>query len=1451
MPPAGDDSHIVEDIAPLEEEPQQSELSNVTQEHSKLTNDPVDPGLNEGGPRFTLAFQLDDSVVWAVNTHTWNQIRPPLAVNEENFRHIPLLEWTPFAKTFSIRSAPQHRVVYVVNEDESQESSAAYRAIAIEVRVPKLDVGRDLNGALQLAMDAHVEFEADIARAIKAGVLNNRSQPSPGTKPTLGQLLSALLAPNVLTPEQREQIHHITFSFLQHELSLSRAYQHISQVVGLSTMRLILKSLTAEAAKPALLQRSKSVPVAHEANSNVTLMDVSKAPALSGGVSRAVPSCHTIPAASGFPTPTFFFKSAMDQKAFFAQTEGQSYLQQTSEQHATPFWIELPEHEEVPDRYGHHIVDNGGVWLLIGGMFRDKTFSFVATMGGAGGWLDGWEFLTIVYQLDYKSVTQPLIGMLPQGQRHGSTCLLTGDLMALEIDSDCLVVFGGNANPEDLYKRGLTGGVVTDGASVAVNNELYVLDLQNLKWLRVDEQGSWPEARAYHVSGLVLKEVEPDVGECEITGFFIAGGLGPEMRVLDDIWYFSFGSGSWMKLDQTLPAPLWGASVAYAGINTYIIQGGMTAEHTATGSLMTLTIGPGEGEQWIVQMKSLPLVPHPMSGDEEVAIRYLSRCFASTFLLSVKPKSIRLYEFGSLPYPSTADSKSTLLICGGHSAVDSKYDLVLVDVHVNERAEITRASFVSRVEPQLRPFSPDTTLPPPKIMSTTSFFNCISPIPSTRPKPACPSLFIHGGMLRDAPDATTSPRPLETSRIISIHSVDPFELSWFGPVGPRQGSETTDKPPPPRAEMDDSQSQDEEGIMKFLKRSSQAGGCKDTLEVCRLFTEHLRHNAAWMCGINFTPGVFQSLGSLVKWPFSAVGHLMENASVLSTRSTHISVEIGVMVGSGVPYIAFQDNGRGLPFTAMNRALKRFGNWDGPSEKRDLNKGHQTLQYGMGMKFAFARLAQSALVISRTKGTIGVSLFSQSLLFHADSQAVTCPACFWRLPSKDTIFPEAEHWKHQQKIQQYSPFRTAAALAEQINALGAKPGTRIIFFDFKPVYPLDLAFDPADTSIRLNSCPAASIYTDQHSVPASPLYRSTPTGLVSFAEKIDVTKVDMTAEMETFTIGGLKNIQGCANGYKTTSSFMLVPTPPLPDSSHFALTPMEKEMLFDNVLHCVEAKAAQTSMEEPDLSSNSCRLLPASSFPCWQSARDSIDYSLSTYMYWSMLFSPVTLWHSGVPLVPRLKSEVEPASVDTPTDPFKRSLWRYLKANLHGMVELDYLFQPEDAHAEGYGIIGFLNPLDTLIDTPMSDSAEPRVYEAGVLLYYKERLVKRMFVPFPAPPELLDRFGRGKYPPSHFAGKPTFMFPCTAVIHVPDWLYPNAAREDFVAERSPVFDDFSFRLKTLIAEYLSVCLDNEARDQWTLQRGETLLREAGKMRPLSPMLHMALLKSNPSSTGGDS
>eukprot|EP01054_Gregarina_sp_Poly1_P001303 Gregarina_sp_Poly_1__1302@NODE_131_length_13241_cov_228_075983_g117_i0_p1_GENE_NODE_131_length_13241_cov_228_075983_g117_i0NODE_131_length_13241_cov_228_075983_g117_i0_p1_ORF_typecomplete_len1483_score216_91Kelch_3/PF13415_6/5_5e02Kelch_3/PF13415_6/0_00069Kelch_3/PF13415_6/2_7e07Kelch_3/PF13415_6/1_2e04Kelch_4/PF13418_6/6_7e02Kelch_4/PF13418_6/0_46Kelch_4/PF13418_6/1_9e05Kelch_4/PF13418_6/4_6Kelch_4/PF13418_6/1_4e04Kelch_4/PF13418_6/7_9e03HATPase_c_3/PF13589_6/2_1e07Kelch_6/PF13964_6/7_5e03Kelch len=1433
--------------------PQQQE-SNSSAEGGEANAQPgSSPGVN-----LTLAFQLEDCVVWAVNTHTWHSIVPPLIVNEDNFRQHPVTEWSTSAKTFSLRSSADQRVIYVMHTDGSGSSSC--RAIAIEIRMPNLDVSRDLNAALQLAMDAFIEFEADVGRAIRTGVLNPAEDASI-PKPTLGQLLNTLLSPGILTPEQRDQINNVTFSFLQHELSLSRAYAHIAQIVGLSTVRAVLKNISAEMQKAT---RPPGIPVAQEGG--VVTLEGTRPVSVSNGI--ATPATP-IMAASGFPPPAYFFKTPLDQKSFFAFNESQNYLQGISKQHTCPFWIELPEHDELPDRYAHHVMDNGGVWLVLGGLMRDKTFSFV---GREGAWLNGFEYLTIINQLDFKSTTQPLLGTPPEGIRHGGVCLLVGDFSALDVESDCVVVFGGNADVSFL-----SGSNRSSPATAAPSSDMFVLDLQNLRWLRFprDKDGentAWPSARAYAASGVVLRDVNDDGDACEIAGFFVAGGLGPGGQGLGDMWYFDFTRGTWTELATQLPSPRWGSAVSVAGLNCHLMHGGYNLSGQPLSDILSIEFELGEIPSAVVTQ--LEIVSHPLSmaeGDSsnsksENEARLFARALHTAFLVNVSQRSIKPYELGMRLVPTTADTKATLLLCGGNS-LTSKFELTLVDVYVNPQGQVTRASLTSNVEPQLRPFTSETQMPPLRCLETICFFSCFSPNPTTRPKPGCPSLFIHGGSIKSDSNAGSALCGTENSWIVSLHSVDPFELNWFS-TSQKQSEETGSRKRTASKMLEETSSStwkgrlpdlEDEGVLRYLKRSNNGLGTKDSLEVCRLFAEHLRHNAAWMCGINFTPGVFQSLGSLVKWPFSPIGNLMENSAALSTRATHISVEIGVATNSGVSYVAFQDNGRGLPFSTLNRALKRFGNWDGPVEKRDLIKGHPVLQYGMGLKFAFSRLSQSVLVISRTRGTIGVALFSQSLLFHADSQTVTCPACFWRLPSKDTVFPEAEHWKHQQKIQQFSPFRTAAALAEQINALGARPGTRFLFFDFKHVYPLSLSLDPQDITLRLSSAPSREIYTQAGICPPSSSYRQPQQGLVPLSTKFDVSQLDNSKEIEVLPVtcgDATVPVVLSANGYKNTTTFIMVPPgSPSKLADDSAFSSFEKDSLFDNIQHYVEAKSTTSNTDESPPN------LPVSDFPCWTNARDSLDYSLPTYLYWSMLFCASTIWHSGCPLVPiRRKASTHPteqklSSSETPSsrDPFKRSLWRYLKANLHAMVELDYLFHPEDAHAESFGLIGFLNPLDKLIETDDRTSGAPvdRVYEAGVLLYYKERLVKRMFVPLPAPAELLDRFGRGLYPRSHFAGSPIFMFPCTAVIHVPDWLYPTASREDFVAERSPVFDDFSYKLKNLIAQYLSVCLDDEARKQWSLARGEALLQESGRTRPLSPMLHMALLKSLHTSTAANS
>ena len=83
-----------------------------------------------------------------------------------------------------------------------------------------------------------------------------------------------------------------------------------------------------------------------------------------------------------------------------------------------------------------------------------------------------------------------------------------------------------------------------------------------------------------------------------------------------------------------------------------------------------------------------------------------------------------------------------------------------------------------------------------------------------------------------------------------------------------------------------------------------------------------------------------------------------------------------------------------------------------------------------------------------------------------------------------------------------------------------------------------------------------------------------------------------------------------------------------------------------------------------------------------------------------------------------------------------SVYQTLKKNLHSSIELPYLFTPSDSMQNCYIIMGFLsNPIDI-------NQNKTKRCEAGVLLYFKNRLIRRIESVFPAPKKKLENILTG-------------------------------------------------------------------------------------------------------------
>ncbi|KAL8433079.1 hypothetical protein Efla_006278 [Eimeria flavescens] len=281
------------------------------------------------------------------------------------------------------------------------------------------------------------------------------------------------------------------------------------------------------------------------------------------------------------------------------------------------------------------------------------------------------------------------------------------------------------------------------------------------------------------------------------------------------------------------------------------------------------------------------------------------------------------------------------------------------------------------------------------------------------------------------------------------------------------------------------------------------------------------------------------------------------------------------------------------------------------------------------------------------------------------------------------------------------------------------------------------------------------------------------------------------------------------------------------------------------------------------------------FPLWTTARHSPDFCLATYLFWLHLHAPATIHVQGIPLSPQPASyggrafgrredrtpaeltdgmadanaaskeqqEASDASGDAKAklvssisrpqtalaekrgadgeavsdgSPQVPSLYVFLKQRLYAPAELSYLFTPTDHDCGCFALMGFLND-------PTNHSS-PRVCEAGVLLYFKQRLIRKLECAFPDAPKSIDA---SRYPPSGSLfgeddeAPQLCRYAFTAVINVPEWMLPSLNKQEFLHENNKPYMKFKARCMKLMQEYLMRCRDPQALGEWLEQRAKRL------------------------------
>lgn len=165
------------------------------------------------------------------------------------------------------------------------------------------------------------------------------------------------------------------------------------------------------------------------------------------------------------------------------------------------------------------------------------------------------------------------------------------------------------------------------------------------------------------------------------------------------------------------------------------------------------------------------------------------------------------------------------------------------------------------------------------------------------------------------------------------------------------------------------------------------------------------------------------------------------------------------------------------------------------------------------------------------------------------------------------------------------------------------------------------------------------------------------------------------------------------------------------------------------------------------------------------------------------------------------------------NPYKYTLYNFLKTRLHRQVEFNYLFTPSDFEHGSWIMMGFLNDNDD-----MSPDVK-RVCETGILLYYKNRLIKRLDAPFI---DTAYNLIMAKLPPCPTLYKGNmYKYALTVVVNVPSWLKPAINKQEFVHENNYAFLIFKKKLMRLIKQYLGMCRDSGKLRVWKEARDRRL------------------------------
>ena len=124
----------------------------------------------------------------------------------------------------------------------------------------------------------------------------------------------------------------------------------------------------------------------------------------------------------------------------------------------------------------------------------------------------------------------------------------------------------------------------------------------------------------------------------------------------------------------------------------------------------------------------------------------------------------------------------------------------------------------------------------------------------------------------------------------------------------------------------------------------------------------------------------QSLSDFYKWPLGCIGNFIINSSKQSLNTKNIFIDIKKFRNDEI-YLSIKDDGKGMSCSEFNGVLFSF--------IKNQNKELNYFQYSFSMKTSALRLANSFLIISKTKKEISIGMISSELQKKLSDDKINC------------------------------------------------------------------------------------------------------------------------------------------------------------------------------------------------------------------------------------------------------------------------------------------------------------------------------------------------------------------------------------------------------------------------------------------------------------------------------